>query len=378
MKRLLILLVCVLLLLGLIVFRGFQGRHIGGDRPEEKGLPVVASRLESRTFLERVSFVATLEPEESAAVVAKLPGRTVLSVFVDIGDVVEAGQVLAQLDDSLLRSGLAQVEAAEAAAAAFLRQARVEEETAALDYERYRSLHDEEVISRQAYDHAKGRYETARAGREAAEKGLVQAREAKTELLTQMSYHRLTAPVGGVVAGRFIDAGDSSSVNEPAFIIHSQSRVRVRGSLPEAAFLRVSINQKANITVDALPGRVFLGQVSRLAPALDGMTRTGDVEILLDNDGSLRPGLFARVNLLLGQREGLALPREALFSIEGTGERACYVVDADGRARIRIVRTGLEEGNWVEIVDGLGDEETVVVTRSGALEDGRLLEVLGR
>lgn len=378
MKRLLLLLSFVLLFLGLIVFRGFQSRRIGGGGPEEKALPVAASRLESRTFLERVTFVATLEPEESAAVVAKLPGRTVLSVSADLGDAVEAGQVLAQLDDSLLRSGLAQAEAAEAAAASALYQARVEEETAFLDYGRYRNLYDEEVISRQAYDHAKGRYEAARAGREMAEKGLAQAREAKAELLTQMGYHRLTAPVSGVVAGRFIDAGDSSSVNDPAFIIHRQGRVRVRGSLPEVAFLRVSIGQKADIAVDALPGRAFQGRVSRLAPALDEMTRTGDVEILLDNDGSLKPGLFARVALLLGERQGLALPREALFSVEGTGERACYVVDDDGRARIRIVKTGLDEGNWVEIVDGLGDGETVVVTRSGALEDGRLLEVSGR
>lgn len=375
MKRIFLLLSFVLLFLGLVVFRGFQSRHLADESGLEKSLPVEVTRLEPRLFRETFHFVGTLEPEESAAVVAKLPGRTVLSVAVDIGDVVREGQVLALLDDTLLSAGLAQAEAAVAAASAGLRQARAQEETLRLDHERFRSLLEEEVVSRQSYDHVKGQHEAATAVREAAEKALLQAREAKGELVTQMGYHRLAAPVDGVVAARLIDPGDSSNVVSPAFVINRQDRVKVKGALPERSFLRVKQGQEVTLTIDALNGETFQGTVSRLSPALDGATRTGDVEVLLESGGRLRPGLFARVAIAVGERRGKALPREALFRLEGTGERICYVVDGDGRARSRIVKTGFEEGNWIEITGGLSEEDVVVLTRSGSLRDGVLLEV---
>ncbi|QTX32855.1 efflux RND transporter periplasmic adaptor subunit [Aminithiophilus ramosus] len=377
MKRLLVLLAFVALFVGLILFRGLQERRLAGE-PEESPLPVDVTKVEERLFREIVSFVADIEATERAAVVAKLPGRTVLSVAVDVGDVVRRGDLLATLDDSLLASGLAQAEATLAQASAALRRASVQEERARLDFERFARLLEEEVISRQRYDHAKGDYEASAAMREEAEKAQARARAALEELRTQMGYHRIESPIDGVVARRDIDPGDSSNLSGPAFVINRQHEVKVRGAVDEKAFVRIARGQRATLSVDALGEAVFEGVVSRLSPALEGATRTGEVEIVLDDGGGrLRPGLFARVRLFLGERRGEALPREALFRLEGTGERACYVADG-GRARLRLVETGLEEGDWVEIVGGLSREEAVVMTRSGSLRDGTLLEVSRR
>lgn len=377
MKRLLVLLAFVALFLGLILFRGLQEGRLAGE-PEESPLPVDVTKTEDRLFRETVSFVADIEATERAAVVAKLAGRTVLSVAVDVGDVVRRGDLLATLDDSLLASGLAQAEAALAQASAALRRASVREETARLDFGRFARLLEEEVVSRQRYDHAKGEYEASVAVREETEKAQARARAALEELRTQMGYHRIESPIDGVVARRDIDPGDSSTLSGPAFVINRQHEVKVRGAVDERAFVRIVKGQRATLFVDALGEATFEGVVSRLSPALDGSTRTGEVEIILDDDGGrLRPGLFARVRLFLGERRGAGLPREALFHLEGTGEKACYVADG-GRARLRLVETGLEEGNWVEIVRGLSGEEAVVTTRSGNLRDGTLLEVSRR
>ena len=111
--------ILALLFLGLIVFRGFQQRRLDRKAVEVEKVAVRVAAPQTRTFTDQVSFVGNLEAEEQAAVVAKLPGKTVLKVLVDIGTPVRAGQLLAVLDDSQLRPQVAQAKASVAKAQAF-------------------------------------------------------------------------------------------------------------------------------------------------------------------------------------------------------------------------------------------------------------------
>lgn len=377
MKRWLLLFSFVLVFLGLVAFRGYQQSKVGISPQERVKIPVQTTTVTRETFLDKIRFVGSLEPEEQASVVSKLEGRTVLKVLVHEGESVKPGQLMAVLDDSLLRASLRQVEASVARAHASLEQADSRLATVAKDYRRMEKLLAEEVISRQEFDHAEGQYEVAGGAREAAYQLLEEAVAARRELQITLSYHRIEAPVEGVVVRRLIDPGDVSGTSGPAFVINRQNNVKVTGAVPERDFVRLRAGQSALVGMDALNGREFSGIVSRVSPVMDPTTRTGEVEILLPAEGQLKPGMFARVELNIGERESLALPRESVSPLEGTGEWVCYVVSGD-RALLRIVDVGLADANRVEVTGGISPGERVIVTRSRFLKDGAEVEVTDR
>jgi membrane fusion protein (multidrug efflux system) len=354
MKKILALLLFIFLFGGLIIYRWHEKENAGIGAPANEVLPVETVFLKSMTFEDTVSFAAGIEPEEQAAVVCKVPGKTVLRVFVAEGDAVREGDPLAEVDDSLLRQQILQAGAALGRASSY-------SSTVAADFERISSLYGEQVVSRQQFDRARG--EARMAVRQVQE-----ARAALNQLKILLGYHTITAPISGVVLTRNIDPGDTVS-QTPAFILARRGKVKASGTVPERLFPRVKEGQKALVTVDALPGKQFEAAVSRVHPSLDPVTRTGRVDVLLSPEGSLIPGMYARVTILTGAREGAGLPLEAVGRMAGTGESVCYVV-TDGLARLRIIATGSERENFLEVLSGLGMDEAVIATRSEKLRDG--------
>ncbi|HCP07105.1 MAG TPA: hypothetical protein DIT24_01460, partial [Synergistaceae bacterium] len=207
MRKTLVLIVIVAIFAGLIVFRGYQQKQVKSAPPEEEIARVETVSLREMDLAEVVEFTASIMPEEQSAVVPKVPGRTVLEVFVSEGDRVKKGQPLASLDTSLIRQQLD--------------EARTFYETAAADHERYQSLYKDDVVSRQTADQARARY--------------MQARSAYEQARIMSGYHTITAPTDGIVARRFIDPGDTAPQG-PAFLIFRQDKVKAVGAVPERQF----------------------------------------------------------------------------------------------------------------------------------------------
>jgi len=354
MKKTIALLFFVFLFGGLIIYRWHEKETAESGAPAPEVLPVETVFLKKLTFEDKVSFAAGIEPEEKATVVCKVPGKTVLRVFVSEGDSVKEGDPLAIVDDSLLRQQILQAEAALGRASSYA-------STVAADFGRISGLYKEEVVSRQQYDRAQG--EARMAARQVQE-----ARAALNQQKILLGYHTITAPISGVVLTRHIDPGDTVS-QSPAFILARRERVKVSGTVPERLFPRVKEGQKALVTVDAFPGKRFEAAVSRVHPSLDPVTRTGRVDVLLSAEDSLLPGMYARVTILTGVREGAALPLEAVGRMAGTGESVCYVV-SDGVARLRVIEKGAERDNFLEVLSGLESGEAVIAARSEKLRDG--------
>lgn len=339
---------------GLIFYRMKESEPTLANGPAVEELVVRTVSPENRMFEETVSFAANVEPEEKAAVVAKVPGRTVLTVLVNEGDSVKKGQALATVDDSLLRQQIAQAEAA-------LGKAGTYAATVRSDFKRIESLYQENVVSRQQFERMDG--EAKVAARQVDE-----ARAALNQLKITLGYHTLEAPVSGVVMARNVDPGDTVS-QVPAFVISRQENVTVSGGVPEKRYPQVRVRQRVEVRLDAFPGEVFEGSVSRIAPSLDPATRTGKVEVSLPSQGRIMPGMFARVSLLLAEREGVALPMEAVAKMAGSGESVCYVVSSD-TAQLRKIVTGMEQGGYVEVLSGLEPGDRVIAERSDKLRDG--------
>jgi RND family efflux transporter MFP subunit len=212
------------------------------------------------------------------------------------------------------------------------------------------------------------------------------ARRELDELNELIKYAQLSAPFDGVVTQRTVDPGDlvrntqtgSSKDGAPLFVITKLDKVRIRVPVPERDTPLVSVGDAAKITLQALPGEVFEGEISRVAGVLDEQTRTMLVEIDLPNpDGRLRPGMFGQATITLAPPgDTLTLPASAVRYDE-QGNSYVYVVNTANQIAIAEIQTGLDNGEHIEITAGLNGNERVVGPLLRRLKAGQKVKVEG-
>jgi RND family efflux transporter MFP subunit len=172
-----------------------------------------------------------------------------------------------------------------------------------------------------------------------------------------------------------VDSGALVSPATPIVLILDLSTMLTVVNVPERDITKIDVGNAARVTVDALAGEEFRGRVSRISPLLDSQTRTAPVEIELENAGEhLKAEMFARVDLnLTTERSALLVPRDAL--VYRSDRQGVFVVEGDV-ARFHPVETGLNEGNRVEISDGLAGTEMVVTRGANLLQNGDPVQIL--
>jgi RND family efflux transporter MFP subunit len=287
--------------------------------------------------------------------------------------------VLATLEIPEMADRLAQTAQQLAQQRAEVSKAEAEAALQKIVFARSRGLRAKDAITEQDLDEAR-----ARATKASAELGLARAREKGAEarvaeLRALMQYATLRAPFAGVVTRRFVDRGAlvqaSSSNNSPLLIVARTETVRVLADVPEPDVPSISHGDRAALLVSALPGRSFAGQVTRFAGALDPSSRTMRTEVDLPNpDGTLRPGMYGTLTITVeAHPDALTVP-EAAVRREKT-RAVVYVVDGD-RAAERIVKPGLAAEGRVEILEGLGDGDRVIISGAIGLGDGAPVQVV--
>jgi membrane fusion protein (multidrug efflux system) len=297
---------------------------------------------------------ATAEAFFEADLGAKISGH-VSELRVDIGTRVKAGQTLARISAPEL------IQARNVATADVTAQRSA--------YERTAELAQHNSVTQRALTEAQGRLDAAI------------ARQAEAE--AELEYTVIQAPFDGVVTLRTIDPGDMvyqasspKGKSEPLLRIAKLDVIRVKTYVPERSTIWVDVGDKATVTFEALPGRVFTAPVARLSGVLDPGTRTMLVEIDLPNaDGLIRPGLYGQARIALERREhALALPSSAVRLGDGG---AFVLVVADSAVHRKNVMLGVVDGPWTEISGGLDGGERVVADAATAnLADGAPVRVL--
>ena len=189
------------------------------------------------------------------------------------------------------------------------------------------------------------------------------------------------APINGTVIRYYVDIGDSvipqePMPQEPVFNIAYMDKVRIVVNVGEKDIPKVRKGERVRVSVDAYPGENFLGRVVKVAPAVDPRSRKLKVELEIDNeDHRLKPGMFADVKIIYKEhRNVLVVPRIAV--LEREGKNVLFTVE-DGRAKLREVKTGVSDGEKIEIIEGLTEEESVIVEGNYGLVDGVKVEVGG-
>lgn len=326
------------------------GKKSGDAQAEEKkgpeAIPVEVVKVAQRPIAASYSGTAPLEARAESQVVAKTSG-VALSVLVEEGQQVRAGQVLVRLDPDRARLQAAQ-------SAAQLRKLEA-------NYARSVQLSKQQLISVNDIDQLKYDLENARAVNRLAN--------------LELSYANVVAPISGVVASRSIKTGNFVQINTPIFRIVDTSRLEAVLNVPERELATLKPGQPVTMQVDALPGRSFEGAVDRVAPVVDSGSGTFRVICAFDGGGTLQPGMFGRVKIDYDQRaDATVIPRVAL--LEGDGDPAVFVIRA-GKAQRVAVKLGYTDGAWAEVRSGLKLGDPVVTAGKVALRDGSAVQVLG-
>lgn len=310
-------------------------------------VPVETSTVGQQTLVSRLTAVGSLQAEESVQIATEIAGRIVELAFEE-GARVRRGQLLVRLDDSVDRAELQQAEAQRA--------------LARRTFERTRELAERRLVSPAEVDNAQAALAVAEAA-----VALAAARLQKT---------RITAPFDGVVGLRSVSVGTYVNAGQVLVALEAIDRMKVEFRVPETALRRVAVGQTLGLELDAFPGQRFEAEVYALDARASEDTRSLALRARLVNpDGHLRPGLFARISLDLETRENrLVVPEAAVFP---RGQQNFVYAVQDGRAALREVTLGQRERGIVEILSGVEADETVVVSGLQRLSPGAAVQVTG-
>ena len=338
------------LALGLAACKGGPENGKGPDgKDADKGpeaIPVEVAKVVRRSIAASYMGTAPLEARAESQVVATTSGIA-LRVFADVGQQVRAGQPLVQIDRDRAVLQVAQADA----------QVRKLE----ANYRRASQLVEQKMVSVNDVDQLRYDLDNARAS----------LRMARLE----QSYGTVTAPISGVVAARNIKPGNLVQINTPIFTIVDNSRLEATLNAPEREIEILKPGQAVQLSVDALPGKVFDGRIDRVSPVVDSGSGTFRVICAFAGGGLLQPGMFGRIRIEYDQRaNALVIPRTAL--LEDGNAPAVYTVKG-GKATRTALQLGYVDGEWVEVRGGLQQGEPVVVAGKAALREGSAVQVIG-
>ncbi len=315
---------------------------------------------------EKIAYSGTLEASKKTSITPEVGGK-IARILVREGDVVKAGQVLAELETESIRLQLKQAEAGLAVAEAGYNDALKNKE-------RMDRLINEKAVSEQQAEKVTLAFDAAKAQREQAQAGLNLAKYA-------LNISIMKAPFSGVIAAKNAEVGDvinpmmgGYSGASGVLTLIDFAKVKIAVDVAENDALRLKRGQTVLLRVPSFPGREFPGEVAIANSTADPATKKFRIEALFDNaGGELRPGTFGEVVFEVSTHESaLAVPQKAVLN-----NSYVYVVQA-GKAVKRLVTLGLQNATVIEVLSGLSEGDVVIIEGNYGLSDGAAVSVSER
>lgn len=316
------------------------------DEEEVSAIPVEVAIPTRGDISASYSGTAPIEAFADATVIAKAGGE-VREILVEEGDNVSIGQVLARLDGDRLRLEMQEAEA--------------NLQKLQRDYQRNIDLKDKSLISDGDFEKILFDMDALQAAYDLAK--------------LEYGYTEIRAPIAGVISERFIKIGNTIDVNAETFEVTSLDPLISYLHVPEREFRRIRNGQNATISIDALADTTFEGTVARISPVVDPQTGTFKITIEVNDETRiLKPGMFGRIDIVHDvHTNALLVPRSAV--IEAGGESSIFVVAEDVASR-RVVATGFSDNGQIEIIEGIADNDQVVVVGQTSLKDGSKISII--
>jgi RND family efflux transporter MFP subunit len=351
---------------GVLVLAGLLagcGRRAADEAPapaaaSASDLAVTLAPVQSRPLERGLVASGPVTPWEEMQLGVELGGVRVTALHVDVGQQVQRGQVLLELDHRALDSDLRQAEAAYAEAAAGVQLAQV-------NLRRGEALAKAQLISAAAFDELRATLVQAQAR-------AATTRAQRDGVALRRDYATLRAPDAGVVSRRNVQPGQVVAAGTELLALIRQGRLEWRPEFPEADLARIHVGDAVRLH-DAT-GAVVNGRVRAVSPGVDTTKRTGTVYAELPEPGGLKAGAFVEGRVLTDASPGLVVPAAAVVVRDGFPY--VFTVDASARARRVRIRTGERFGDEVEVLAGLAAGDRVVVAGAGFLGDGDRVRVV--
>ena len=274
--------------------------------------------------------------------IAPQSAARISKIYVEVGDKVVAGQMLARMDEVNLE------------------KAKLQLINDSIEFGRIKQLYDIGATSQSDYEAITLKYDVSK-------------RTYKNLLENTI----LRSPIAGVVTARNYDVGDMYAMAQPLFVIQKINPVKMLINISESQYSQIKKGMAVDVTTEAYGDRVFKGVVDLIHPTINAMTHTFAVEVkYANNDMALRPGMFARVTVNYGDNFRVVVPDRAVMKQVGSGEQYVYVLNADGTVTYTVVELGRRMGNKYEVISGLNDKSTVVLTGQTKLKNGITVDVV--
>ncbi len=306
-------------------------------------ISVEAAKVESRELSLSKSFSGTLEGEEQANIISKIPER-IMQINVKVGDYVSAEKVLFVLDKGGASSQFYQAQAA------YL--------NAQKNFERMQNLLKEGAVSQQAFDGTQTQYDVAKANFEAAK-----------------STVEITSPLSGVVTAINVNIGD---IANPAIVLATVaniSRMKSVFSVGEGDIPSFYVGQSAEIFSEINPDIIQTGKIFQLSKSASIQSRTFEIRAVFTNtkDKWFKPGMFCRVTVNMKTKNGaLAIPMAAV--VNNNNSSGVFLI-TDNKVSFKQITTGMTDGKYVEVLSGLSLSDKIVTLGMNNLKDGSVVIV---
>jgi HlyD family secretion protein len=358
-----LLIVCAVAIAAALALRLTQALGIKDSNTKKHELPTVTvTSVVVSTTPTTISIVGTLAARYDMPIGVEGDGGRVAAIYVEAGDRVKRGQILARLNVSVLQPQVANLEAG-------LEQARAEAELAQAEYHRAEAVGASGALSAEETQRRKSSAVTAAAKVKVAAALLAEAQ-------ARLARAEVRAPADGVILTRNVEVGQTASAaGEALFRLSEGGAIELRGQVPEQDLPLLKVGQTVDVRLTGSTQN-YQGRVRLLGAVIDPTTRLGMVRVALEPDPNLRPGAFARAEVTVSNAERAVLPQTAVL----TDDRGSYVliVDAQNRVARRAVRVSGMVQNGVTIAGGLDSKERVIATAGAFLQEGELVSPVSR
>ena len=312
----------------------------------KQAVPVKTMIAKNEAINKTINYTATLVPFEDIYLAPAAPGK-IEKIYVEIGDRVSKGQIIATMDRTNLES------------------ARINIANLKTNFERLEELKKTNTIADQQYDEVKAAYEAA-----------------KVSYQFLLDNTELKAPFNGVISGKYFENGENFSgapntrAGKSALVTIVQiNKLKALIGISASYFPQITKGMKANISCDIYPNQIFEGEVYNIYPTIDEATKTFTVEVEINNPSlKLRPGMFAKIQLNLGEGTAILVPTIALIKQTGTNDMYLFV-NKNNIAVKQPVLTGRLFDDKTEILEGINEGDKIIVTGQNKLKNKTVIVV---
>jgi RND family efflux transporter MFP subunit len=323
----------------------------------QPSLTVTTESPDSRSWPQRVTATGNVQAWQEAIIGSEVAGLRLAELYVNVGDAVKKGQLLAKFTDEITSLDLDQQQAAVDEARARFVQAEAKAESS-------QKLRDAGMISNLDNIQNKSNAQIAQAQLKAAE-----ARVKAQKL--RLAYTQVRAPDGGIISSRTATVGSVLQTGSEMFRYIRRNQLEWRAEIPEEPLLKIREGQKVSLRTNY--GEVVAGKVSRVSPVVDAQSRNGSVYIELTGTKNLKAGMFAQGELELGRNTAITVAQSAVVVRDGYSY--VFSVGAEGRVSQLKVAVGRRMEGRIELLDGNVGSAQVVTSGAAFLTDGDLVRV---